>query len=124
MAIAKAIVGAAGMDALLAPHIPYGVTGSMAPYPGALHIPEDAFRAYLEHPRHPGRARRAQRDGIHPGDRSLVAAARAVHTLYQPGEGWPTDFDLAKAQRYRRAVIARVEELVRTTIANWKRAGF
>ena len=34
-------------NALIAPHIPYGVTGSMAPYPGALHIPEEAFTPYL-----------------------------------------------------------------------------
>ena len=34
-------------NALIAPHIPYGVTGAMAPYPGALHIPEEVFRAYL-----------------------------------------------------------------------------
>ena len=47
VAIAKAIAGATGIDALLAPHIPYGVTGSMAPYPGALHIPEESFRAYV-----------------------------------------------------------------------------
>lgn len=45
VAIAKAIAEPA--NALIAPHIPYGVTGSMSPYPGALHIPEDAFRAYL-----------------------------------------------------------------------------
>jgi len=46
VAIANAI--AADVNALIAPHIPYGVTGSMAPYPGALHIPEDAFRAYVK----------------------------------------------------------------------------
>ncbi len=45
VAIAQAI--APDVNALIAPHIPYGVTGSMAPYPGAVHIPEDAFRAYL-----------------------------------------------------------------------------
>ena len=45
VAIAQAI--AADVNALIAPHIPYGVTGSMAPYPGAVHIPEDAFRAYV-----------------------------------------------------------------------------
>lgn len=43
--IAEAI--AADVNALIAPHIPYGVTGSMAPYPGALHIPADAYRAYV-----------------------------------------------------------------------------
>src|SRR5713226_6307185 len=45
VAIAQAI--AADVNALIAPHIPYGVTGSMAPYPGALHIPEDVFRGYI-----------------------------------------------------------------------------
>jgi creatinine amidohydrolase len=45
VAIANAI--AADVNALIAPHIPYGVTGSMSPYPGALHIPEEAFRAYF-----------------------------------------------------------------------------
>jgi creatinine amidohydrolase len=45
VAIAKAI--ADDVNALIAPHIPYGVTGSMAPYPGAMHIPEDAFRGYV-----------------------------------------------------------------------------
>ena len=45
VAIAQAI--APDVNALIAPHIPYGVTGSMAPYPGAVHIPEDAFRAYV-----------------------------------------------------------------------------
>lgn len=205
VAIAKAIAGAAGIDALLAPHIPYGVTGSMAPYPGALHIPEEAFRAYVRAVLD-GLAKNKFRDIIvvngHGGGQTAilqevardVALERGVNTLvvnwwslttdlsvsilgnqgghaglnetafiqatdpsllrrerytgpdmatanpapgawaavpfpssitlYQPGEGWPTDFDLAKAQRYQRAVIGRVEELVRTTIANWKRAGF
>jgi creatinine amidohydrolase len=45
VAIASAI--AADVNALIAPHIPYGVTGAMAPYPGAMHVPEEAFRAYL-----------------------------------------------------------------------------
>ena len=35
------------VNALLAPHIPYGMTGALAPYPGALHIPEEAFRPYV-----------------------------------------------------------------------------
>jgi creatinine amidohydrolase len=47
VAIARDIAGDAAIDAFIAPHIPYGVTGSMAPYPGALHIPEEAFRAYM-----------------------------------------------------------------------------
>ena len=46
VAIARAI--AADVSAIIAPHIPYGVTGSMAPYPGALHIPDEAFRPYFK----------------------------------------------------------------------------
>ena len=45
VALARAL--AEDVNALIAPHIPYGVTGTLAPYPGALHIPEDVFRAYL-----------------------------------------------------------------------------
>jgi creatinine amidohydrolase len=45
VALARAI--AEDVNALIAPHIPYGVTGAMAPYPGAMHIPEEAFRSYL-----------------------------------------------------------------------------
>jgi creatinine amidohydrolase len=205
VAIARAIAGEAGIDALIAPHIPYGVTGNMAPYPGALHIPEDAYRAYVRAVIE-GLAKNKFRDIIiingHGGSQTaiLTDVAREVSlergvntlvvnwwslttdlsveilgnqgghaglnetafiqatdpsllrrerytgpdmatanpapgawaavpfpssiTLYQPGAGWPTDFDLAKAQRYQRAVIQRVKELVQGTIANWKRAGF
>jgi creatinine amidohydrolase len=205
VAIARAIAGEAGIDALIAPHIPYGVTGSMAPYPGALHIPDDAFRAYVRAVLD-GLAKNKFRDIIiingHGGGQTAilsevardVALERGVNTLvvnwwslttdlsveilgnqgghagvnetafiqatdpsllrrerytgpematanpaagawsavpfpssitlYQPGAGWPTDFDSAKAQRYQRAVIARVKDLVQGTIANWKRAGF
>jgi creatinine amidohydrolase len=45
-AMARAI--AADVNALIAPHIPYGITGAMAPYPGAMQIPEPAFRAYFQ----------------------------------------------------------------------------
>lgn len=45
VAIANAI--ASDVNALIAPHIPYGVTDILAPYPGSLHIPEDAFRTYV-----------------------------------------------------------------------------
>jgi creatinine amidohydrolase len=45
IAIAHAI--AEGCNALIAPHISYGVTGNLAPYPGALHVPDDVFRNYL-----------------------------------------------------------------------------
>jgi creatinine amidohydrolase len=43
--LARAIADDA--NALIAPHIPYGVTGALAPYPGALHVPDEAFRGYL-----------------------------------------------------------------------------
>lgn len=45
VAIANAV--ASDVDALIAPHIPYGVTDILAPFPGSLHIPEDAFRIYV-----------------------------------------------------------------------------
>jgi creatinine amidohydrolase len=35
------------VNALIAPHIPYGVTGSMAPYPGATHIPPEVYAPYV-----------------------------------------------------------------------------
>jgi creatinine amidohydrolase len=205
VAIAKGIAAEAGIDALIAPHIPYGVTGTMAPYPGALTIPEDAFRAYVRAVLE-GLAANKFRDiiiinghgggqtailteiarevaiekrvntlvvnwwslttdisveifgsqGGHAGvnetafiqatDPSLVQKQRytgpematpnpapgawaatpfpSAITLYQPGSGWPTDFDQAKAERYQRAVIARVRDLVKDTIAKWRRAGF
>lgn len=205
IAIARGIAPASGINALIAPHIPYGVTGSMAPYPGALHIPDDAFRAYVRAVLE-GLAKNRFRDIIvingHGGAQTAilqevardVALEKGVNTLvvnwwaltpdlavsilgnqgghaglnetafiqatdstllrrerytgpematanpaagawaavpfpssitlYQPGEGWPTDFDPAKARAYQRAVITRVEELVRSTIANWRRAGF
>lgn len=44
-ALARAI--AEPVNALVAPHIPYGVTGALAPYPGGLHIPEEAYRPYV-----------------------------------------------------------------------------
>jgi creatinine amidohydrolase len=45
--IAEAIASDPGINALIAPHIPYGVTGGMAPYPGAAHIPESAYAPYV-----------------------------------------------------------------------------
>lgn len=38
---------AADVNALIAPHIPYGITGILAPYPGSLHIPEQPFHDYV-----------------------------------------------------------------------------
>lgn len=43
--IAEAI--APELNALIAPHIPYGVTGSMGPYPGATHIPTEVYGPYV-----------------------------------------------------------------------------
>ncbi|MBI1982744.1 MAG: creatininase family protein [Acidobacteria bacterium] len=43
--IAEAVAPQA--DALIAPHIPYGVTGSMSPYPGATHIPAEVYAPYV-----------------------------------------------------------------------------
>jgi creatinine amidohydrolase len=45
--IAEAIAGDPQINALIAPHIPYGVTGSMAPYPGAAHIAPEAYVPYV-----------------------------------------------------------------------------
>ncbi len=45
VALAEAL--APEVNSLIAPHIPYGVTGAMAPYPGALHIPAEAYAAYV-----------------------------------------------------------------------------
>ena len=38
---------AADVNALIAPHIPYGITDILAPYPGSLRIPEEPFRVYV-----------------------------------------------------------------------------
>ncbi|HLL53938.1 MAG TPA: creatininase family protein [Myxococcaceae bacterium] len=38
---------APGVNALVAPAIPYGITGSMDAYPGAFSISESAYRAYV-----------------------------------------------------------------------------
>jgi creatinine amidohydrolase len=43
--IAEAV--APEVNALIAPHVPYGVTGSMAPYPGATHIPAEVYGPYV-----------------------------------------------------------------------------
>ena len=46
VAIARAI--AARSNALIAPAIPYGITGSMDAYPGAFTIPEEVYRPYVK----------------------------------------------------------------------------
>lgn len=205
IALAHAIAGRAGIDALIAPHLPYGVTGSLAPYPGALRVPEDVYEpfirsvldglagngfrdivvlnghgggqtAILQKVAHDVAIERGVNtlvinwwsltsditmrvfgtDGGHAGvnetafvqavDASLVQRERytgpdmatanpapgawsavpfpSAITLYKPGEGWPTDFDQAKAQRYHDEVVERVASLVIDTIEKWKRAGF
>ena len=45
IALANSI--APDVNALIAPHIPYGITGILAPYPGSLHIPEEPFKNYV-----------------------------------------------------------------------------
>src|SRR5438067_3128174 len=44
--IAEAI--APEVNALIAPHVAYGITGSMAPYPGATNIPAEIYAAYIK----------------------------------------------------------------------------
>ncbi len=92
VALAHAIADDAGIHAFIAPHIPYGVTGSMAPYPGALHIPEEIFRGYVRAVME-GLARNRFRDIVvlngHGGAQTAilqevareVALAREVNTL-------------------------------------------
>ncbi|MGB2717657.1 MAG: creatininase family protein [Vicinamibacterales bacterium] len=46
LAIARAI--APRVNAMIAPVIPYGITGSMDAYPGAFTIPEDTYRPYVK----------------------------------------------------------------------------
>lgn len=38
---------AARVNAMVAPVVPYGITASLAAYPGGLTIPEDAYKAYV-----------------------------------------------------------------------------
>ena len=45
MAIARDI--APRVDAMVAPVVPYGFTGSMDAYPGAFTVPSEAYRAYV-----------------------------------------------------------------------------
>jgi creatinine amidohydrolase len=44
--IAKALV--ADVNAILAPHISYGITGSMSPYPGATYIQPEIYGPYVK----------------------------------------------------------------------------
>ena len=43
--IAEAV--APEVNALIAPHLPYGVTGAMGAYPGATHIPAEVYAPYV-----------------------------------------------------------------------------
>ena len=203
VAIARAIADDA--NALIAPHIPYGVTGSMAPYPGAVHIPEDVFRSYVrsvlegmvkngfrniiilnghggpqtailqqlasdialqhkvntlvinwwaltsdvtlevfgEEGGHAGINETAFIQAINPklvhkelyegkematanpapGAWSATPFPSSI-TLYKEGQGWPKDFDQAKAEEYFRKVVAKVRALVLDTLHKWEAAGF
>ena len=46
LAIARAI--APRVNAMIAPVVPYGITGAMDAYPGAFTIPEEAYRPYVK----------------------------------------------------------------------------
>lgn len=203
IAIAKEVAGDA--NALIAPHISYGVTGSMSPYPGAVHIPEDAFRGYVRAVLE-GMVKNGFRNIIilngHGGPQtailqqlaSEIALQHKVNTLviqwwalvsdvtlevfkedgghaginetafiqainpklvhkerytgkemstpnpapgawsatptpssimvYKEGQGWPKDFDQAKAEEYYRKSVAKVRTLVLDTLRKWEMAGF
>jgi creatinine amidohydrolase len=45
VAIARAL--APRLNAMVAPAVPYGFTGSMDAYPGSFTVPEEAYRAYV-----------------------------------------------------------------------------
>jgi len=200
LALARAM--APKVNALVAPAVPYGVTGSLDPYAGGITIGEEAYRAYAgdvlaglarngfrniivinghgggqtailnELAEKIGRAHRVRtlvvnwwaycsdvtlkvfgEDGGHAGwnenafiqaiDPKLVHQERysdALATprppqgawsaypfpspiiLYQPGQGY-VRFDQAKADEYFKAVVDKVIELVRETVAKWDQAG-
>ena len=45
-------------------------------------------------------------------------------TLYKDGQGWPKDFNQAKADEYFKKVVGKVRTLVQDTIKKWEMAGF
>ena len=92
--IAEAI--AEEVNALIAPHIPYGVTGGLAPYPGATHIPEDVYAAY-----------------VHAVLLSLVRN-QFKNIVIVNGHGGP---QTAVLQRVARTVA--IEHGVNTLVVNW-----
>jgi creatinine amidohydrolase len=79
VAIARAI--APRVNAMIAPAVPYGITGSMEAYPGAFQIPEAAYRPYIKAVME-GLARNGFRDIIvlngHGGPQTAVLTAVAA----------------------------------------------
>jgi creatinine amidohydrolase/Fe(II)-dependent formamide hydrolase-like protein len=45
--VSVALAIAQDINALIAPHVPYGLTDILGQYPGSLYIPPDVFRSYL-----------------------------------------------------------------------------
>jgi len=93
-AMARAI--APKVNAMVAPAVPYGITGSMEAYPGAFQIPEAAYRPYMK----------AVREGLAKnGFRNIIILN---------GHGGPQTAVLT-------AVAAEVsaEKHVRTLVINW-----
>jgi creatinine amidohydrolase len=45
--VSVAMAIAQDINALIAPHVPYGLTDILGQYPGSLYIPPDVFRSYL-----------------------------------------------------------------------------
>jgi len=45
--VSVALAIAQDINALIAPHVPYGLTDILGQYPGRLYIPPDVFRSYL-----------------------------------------------------------------------------
>jgi creatinine amidohydrolase len=78
VAIARAI--APRLDAMIAPAVPYGFTGSLDAYAGSFTIPEDAYRAYVRAVLH-GLARNGFRNIVlingHGGGQTAVLGAVA-----------------------------------------------
>jgi creatinine amidohydrolase len=190
------------LDAMVAPVVAYGVTGSLDGYAGTFPISENAYRAYVtdvldglaragfrnvivinghggpqtailnDAAEKVGRARRVRlmvtnwwavcsgvtlrifgQDGGHAGwnetaflqsiDPKLVHPERysdklatprppagtwfafpfpSPIILYQPGQGY-VQFDQARADAYFNAVVDKMTDLVRETIAKWDQAG-
>lgn len=89
------------VNALVAPTVPYGVTGSLDAYAGGMTIGEESYCAYV-------------------GD--VLAGFPSPIILYQPGQGY-VRFDQGKANEYFQAVADKTIELVRETVSKWDQAG-